>query len=131
MEMEKTKEDSGNIPNEEQIELVNSPAKDDGEKIVSPQKETRDTVDMDNTDSPPRDTMLSFVHTKKLKADSMLQANSWVYNELMSLKKKVDNIQQNQDLDKVKLSQMELQVENIPKLNDYEQKLRLFIKESG
>ena len=48
---------------------------------------------MDNTDSPPRDIMLSFLNTAKLKADSMLQADSWVYNELMSLKKKVDNIQ--------------------------------------
>lgn len=50
----------------------------------------------------------------------------------MSLKKKVDNIQHNQDLDRVRMSQMELQVGNIPnQINDYEQKLRLFIKESG
>ena len=104
MEMEKTKEDFGNIWNEEKIELVNSPAKDDGDKIVCPQKETRDMVDMDNTDSPPRDTMLSFLHTARLKADSMLQADSWVYNELMSLKNKVDNIQHNQDLDRARMS---------------------------
>ena len=54
----------------------------------------------------------------------MLQVDSWIYNELMSLKKKVDNIQRNQDLDRVEMSQMEMQVGNIlEQLNDYEQKL--------
>ena len=41
-------------------------------------------------------------------------------------------MQQNQDSDQVKISQMEVQVGNIPnKLKDYEQNLRLLIKESG
>ena len=34
--------------------------------------------------------MLSFLHTAKLKANSSLQGDSWMYNELMTLKKELE-----------------------------------------
>ena len=52
---------------------------------------TADDVD----DSPGRETKLSFLHSAKQKAYSFLQVNSWLYNEIMGLKKKVDTLQQN------------------------------------
>lgn len=39
--------------------------------------------------------MLFFLHSAKLKANSMLQVDSWIYNEIMGLKKKMDIVQQN------------------------------------
>ena len=55
-----------------------------------------------------------------------------IYNEIMSLKKKVDILQQNQDSINAKLSQMDGQMGDIPnKLSNYEQNLKLLIKESG
>ena len=112
----KAKEDPVNMREEEQIE-----------KVVSLARE-----EVDKNESPQRDTMLSFLHTAKLKADSMLQVDSWMYNELMSLKRKMENLQKNQDSNQVKINQMDVQVGNIPdKLKDYEQNLWLLIKESG
>ena len=47
-------------------------------------------VDMEKERDDPTGMgiMLSFLHTTKLKADSSLQGDSWMYNELMTLKKK-------------------------------------------
>lgn len=52
-------------------------------------------VKKDINGSPHRDSMLSFLHIAKLKADTILQVDSWLYNELMSLKKRVEKLQQN------------------------------------
>ena len=75
---------------------------------------------------------LSFLHTTKLKVDSSLQGDSWMYNELMTLKKRIGKIQQDQDTNRAKILQMEVQVGNIlKKLKEYEHELHLLIKESG
>ena len=102
------------------------------EQIVKTTSPTREVVEQDKNDSLQRETMLSFLHYTKLKANSMLQVDSWIYNEIMGLKKKLDNVQQNQDIDHAKISQMEVQVGNFPKkLKDYEQNLQMSIKESS
>ncbi len=47
-------------------------------------EETRKEKD----ESTSKDTMLSFLHATKLEANSSLQGDSWMYNELMNLKGK-------------------------------------------
>ena len=37
---------------------------------------------------------LCFLHTTKVKVDSSLQGDSWMYNELMTLKKRIGKMQQ-------------------------------------
>ena len=59
------------------------------EKVVSP---LHDNVE-DTCESPQRENKLSFLHSAKLKADSILQVDSWIYNEIMGLKKKVEILQ--------------------------------------
>ena len=55
-----------------------------------------------------------------------------MYNEFMTLKKKMGKMQKNQDIEQAKIIQLEVQVGNIPeKLKEYEQELRLLIRESG
>ena len=61
------------------------------EKAISP---LHDNVE-DMCESPQRENKLSFLHSAKLKADSILQVDSWIYNEIMGLKKKVEILQQN------------------------------------
>ena len=61
------------------------------DKVASPPCE----IVEDTSDSPQRETKLSFMHSAKLKSDSMLQVDSWIYNELMGLKKKVETMQHN------------------------------------
>ena len=98
------------------------------DKVVSPPCEIAE----DTSDSPQRETKLSFLHSAKLKSESMLQVDSWIYNELIGLKKKMETMQHNQDTDHVKISQLEVQMGDIPnKLKDYEQNLRMLIKEIG
>lgn len=41
-----------------------------------------------NVDDRRDDAKLSFLHTIKLKAETSLQDDSWMFNELMALKKK-------------------------------------------
>jgi hypothetical protein len=60
-------------------------------KAISP---LHDNVE-DMGESPWRENKLSFLHSAKLKADSILQVDSWIYNEIMGLKKKVEILQQN------------------------------------
>ena len=40
-------------------------------------------------DDPSLGVMLSFLHTAKLKANSSLRGDSWMYIELMTLKKRM------------------------------------------
>ena len=61
------------------------------EKVVSPLHDNAE----DTCDSPQRENKLTFLHSAKLKADSILQVDSWIYNEIMGLKKKVELLQQN------------------------------------
>ena len=50
----------------------------------------------------------------------------------MGLKKKVDTLQHNQEADQAIIKHLEVQMGDIPKkLKDYEQNLRMLIKESG
>ena len=94
----------------------------------SPPHETAD----EDTDSLQRDTILTFLDSAKTKADTMLKVDSWIYNEIMGLKKKVEILQQNQDSINARLSQLDGQMGDIPnKLNNYEHNLKLLIKESG
>ena len=82
--------------------------------------------------SMKRDTILTFLDSAKTKADTMLKVDSWIYNEIMSLKKKVDILQQNQESIYAKLSHLDGQMGDIPnKLRNYEQNLNVLIKESG
>ena len=99
------------------------------DKAISPPCEV---VEQNVSDSLQGETKFSFSHSTKLKFDSMLHVHSWIYNELMGLKKKMEIMQHNQELDRVKISQMEVQMGDIPnKLKDYEQNLWMLIKESG
>lgn len=78
------------------------------------------------------DNKLSFLHSAKLKVDSILQVNYWIYNEIMGLKKKVEIMQHKQDASRSIINQLEVQMGDIPKkLKDYELNLRMLIKESG
>lgn len=62
----------------------------------------------------------------------MLKVDSWIYNEIMGLKKKVDTLLQNQASINAKISNLDGQMGDIPeKLSNYEHKLKLLIKESG
>ena len=98
------------------------------EKVCSPPHETVE----DTSDSPQRETKLSFLHSSKLKSDSILQVDSSIYNEIMGLKKKVETLQHNQEADRALISHLEIQMGDIhKKLKDYEQNLRILIKESG
>ena len=81
------------------------------DKIGSPPNE----ITKDTSDSPQRETKLSFLHFAKLKFDSILQVDSWIYNEIMGLKKKVETMQHNQDTDRANISHLEVQMGDIPK----------------
>lgn len=86
----------------------------------------------DNSDSMQRETKLSFLHSAKIKSDSMLKVDSWIYNELIGLFKKVETLQHNQDIVQAKIIQLDKKMGDIPnKLNNYEKNLRMLIKESG
>ncbi len=98
------------------------------DKVDSPLHESTDDI----CDLPQRDNKLSFLHSAKLKEDSILQVDSWIYNEIMGLKKKVEIMQHNQDADRAIINHLEVQMGDIPKkLKDYELNLRMLIKESG
>ena len=98
------------------------------DKVYSPPHETIE----DKSDSLLRETKLSFLHSAKCKSDSILQVDSWIYNEIMGLKKKVETLQHNQEADRAMINHLEVQMGDIPKkLKDYEQNLRMLIKESG
>ena len=59
-----------------------------------------------------------------------LQVDSWLYNEIMVLKKKVGVIQKEMDHERVMRSHVEKLVDNIPdKLKDYKLELHQLIKE--
>ena len=96
---------------EEQMVKATSPAMEiegqDKEDFVQNEDpiETREEEQMvreehiDKVGSPPheiaKDTSDSPLHSTKLKSDSIFQVVSWIYNELMGLKKKVEKMQQN------------------------------------
>ena len=64
---------------------------------------------------------LSFLYTSKLKAKESLQWDSWMYNEIMVLKKKVEDIQKELDHEHAIRSHLENKVGNIhEKLKEYE-----------
>lgn len=128
--------------------IENQKRKDSGLNVDSAGACKEDQMDMennnDNASSPlhvnadvdsvslQRDTTLTFLDSAKTKADNMLKVDSWIYNEIRSLKKKVDILQQNQDSINAKLSQLDGQMGKIPnKLSNYEKNLKLLIKESG
>lgn len=72
---------------------------------------------------------LSFLHTAKIKVEASLQGDSWLYNEIMVLKKKVGVMQKEMDYERTMRAQMEIQIGNIPKkLKEYEQELCYLIK---
>ena len=84
------------------------------------------------SDSLQRGVTLTFLDSAKTKADTMLKVDSWIYNEIMGLKKKVDTLLQNQESINAKIGNLDGQMGNIPeKLSRYEQNLKLLIKESG
>ena len=98
------------------------------ERVVSSLHENVEEI----CESPQREKKLSFLHSSKLKADSILQVDSWIYNEIMGLKKKVELLQQNQDANRATINHLEVQMGDIPKkLKDYELNLKMLIKESG
>ena len=67
-----------------------------------------------------------------MKADSSLRGDSWIYNEIMKLKKNLGKVQKDHENDRAKLVLLETQVGNIlEKLKEYEQDLRHLIKEIG
>ena len=74
---------------------------------------------IDKVGFPPHeiveDTSDTPLHSAKLKSDSILQVDSWIYNELMGLKKKVENLQHNQEIDRANISHLEEQMGDIPK----------------
>ncbi len=116
-------EDSSKVQKEDQMKM-----EENNDNIRSPPNGTAE----DDSDSMQRDAMLTFLHFAKDKANTMLKVDSWIYNEMMGLKKKVEILQHNLDTINVKLSQLEGKMGDIPKkLNNYEQNLRMLIKESG
>ena len=91
-----------------------------------------DNPNDNEVEDPVLGIKLSFLDTAKIKADSSLRGDSWIYNELINLKRKVGKMQKAQEADRPKIGSLESQVSNIPgKLKDYEQGLRKIIKESG
>ena len=75
---------------------------------------------------------MMFLHKDKLKLDITLQVDSWLYNELMALKKNVRELQGNLDNEKMKRMELEVRVGNIPgRLRAYEVELRQLVKDSG
>ena len=85
----------------------------------------------EDTDPTGKDVKLSFLHTIKLKANSSLQTDSWMYNELMTLKKRMGKMQEDQETYWAKIIQLEVQVGNmLEKLQEYEQEIHLLIRES-
>ena len=54
---------------------------------------------MEEIDPVGKDAKLLFLHTMKLKVDASLQGDSWIYNELMALKKKMGKMQRDQDVE--------------------------------
>ena len=74
------------------------------DKVCSPPHETVE----DTSDSLLRETKLSFLHSAKCKSDSILQVDSWIYNEIMGLKKKVEILQHNQEVDQAMMSHLEV-----------------------
>ena len=79
------------------------------------------------TSSEPRkvddgrdDAKLSFLHTVKLKVETSLKGDLWLYNELMSLKKKMGIMQRDFDSKWTKITQLEFKISSIPdKLKEY------------
>lgn len=81
-------------------------------------------------DDPTKGAMLTFLDTAKMKADSSLHANTWIYNEIMKLKNDLVKVQKEHEIDWEKLVMLEAQVGNkLGKLKEYEQDLRHLIKE--
>lgn len=50
-----------------------------------------------NVDDRRDDAKLSFLHIVKLKVETSLQGDSWMYNELMALKKKMGKMERDLD----------------------------------
>jgi hypothetical protein len=116
-------DDSTGAPQEGQMEMEKN-----NDNVSSPHHETA----VNDTDSLQRGTTLTFLDSAKTKADTMLKVDSWIYNEIMGLKKKVDTLLQNQASINAKISNLDGPMGDIPdKLSNYEHKLKLLIKESG
>ena len=88
----------------ENREEVQADREEQMEKVVSPLHDNAE----DTCESPQRENKLSFLHLAKLKADSILQVDSWIYNEIMGLKKKVELLQQNQDTNRDTIKNLEM-----------------------
>lgn len=71
---------------------------EDTEKMEEDTRKEKDNMEVDmekeRYDPTSMGVTLSFLHTTKLKVDSSLQGDSWMYNELMTLKKRIGKIQQ-------------------------------------
>ena len=61
-----------------------------------------------------RDATLTFLDSAKTKANTMLKVDSWIYNEIMGLKKKVELLQQNQDTNRDTIKHLEIKMRDIP-----------------
>ena len=58
-------------------------------------------------EDPSLGISLSFLNTTKIKANSSLRGDSWTYNEIMKLKKKLGKMQMDQESDRAKLVMLE------------------------
>lgn len=108
-------EDSVGTPKEDQVER---------EEHIDKANSPHHKITEDTSDSMQRETKFSFLHFAKIKSDSMLKVDSWIYNELMGLKKKVETLQHNQDIVQAKINHLEGKMGNIPnKLKNAKQNL--------
>ena len=75
---------------------------------------------------------LYFLHTTKLKAKASLQVDTWLYNEIMVLKKKFEVIQKELDHECAMRAHLERQIGNIhEKIKEYELELSQLIRIVG
>lgn len=73
-----------------------------------------------------------FIHKANLKDDAFLQVDSWLYNKIINLKKKMGELQNNLDEERTKIIQLENQMGNIPKkLKAYEIELHQLVKDNN
>ena len=73
------------------------------QNVSEENKEVDTGKEKEDIDPTSKDAKLSFLHIAKLKVDSSLQGDSWMYNELMTLKKRMGKMQQDQDTNQAKI----------------------------
>ena len=75
-------------------------------------------------DNPTMGAFFSFLDTTKMKFDSSLHGDSYIYNEILKLNKNLGKVQKDHENDRAKLVLIETLVGNIPKkMKEYEQYL--------